>query len=418
MASLHRSAGGMYRISFRYQGKQFLRSLETDKADVAQQKKALIERTLQHLKDGVLNLPDRASPNGLWQFLRSGGKSAELAAVVPDVTLEALKDEYLASFGQTGKEASTLKTEAQHLRHVTRLLSKRLPLAYITVSEVRRYVARREAESGRNGRTVQPVTIAKELQTLRQLWEFGKAAGYVSGDNPVDQVAKPRRNQKPPFMTREEIERRINRGGLTSSEMAELWQSLFLRESEIGEFLQHVKHVIRHRPRIAYVYPALAFCAYTGARRSEMLRCRVDDVSGAVFLREKKKTQEQRLTFREVPLHRELNTILRQWSQHHPGGQLLFCKTNQTRISGKTAREAFMSVTKDSKWRVLHGYHVLRHSFASNLARHGVDQYKIDAFMGHQTEEMRQRYRHLFPEDRQSAIAVLSFQSATEQRTG
>jgi integrase len=66
-------------------------------------------------------------------------------------------------------------------------------------------------------------------------------------------------------------------------------------------------------------------------------------------------------------------------------------------------------VTKNSKWSVLRGYHVLRHSFASNLARHGVDQYKIDEFMGHQTDEMRRRYRHLFPEDRKSAISVLSY---------
>ena len=60
-------------------------------------------------------------------------------------------------------------------------------------------------------------------------------------------------------------------------------------------------------------------------------------------------------------------------------------------------------------------YHVFRHSFASNLARHGIEQYKIDKMMGHQGD-MRERYRHLFPEDRQSAVEVLSFERPAASR--
>ena len=41
------------------------------------------------------------------------------------------------------------------------------------------------------------------------------------------------------------------------------------------------------------------------------------------------------------------------------------------------------------------GFHTYRHSFASNLAARGVDQRIIDEWMGHQTEAMRKRYRHL-----------------------
>jgi integrase len=67
-------------------------------------------------------------------------------------------------------------------------------------------------------------------------------------------------------------------------------------------------------------------------------------------------------------------------------------------------------VTKNSKWCVLRGYHILRHSFASNLARSGrVSQAEIDDVMGHGTEEMGRRYRHLFPEDKRRAVECLSF---------
>lgn len=54
------------------------------------------------------------------------------------------------------------------------------------------------------------------------------------------------------------------------------------------------------------------------------------------------------------------------------------------------------------------GFHTYRHSFASNLAARGVDQRIVDEFMGHQTEAMRKRYRHLFPKDRRTAIESFS----------
>jgi integrase len=44
---------------------------------------------------------------------------------------------------------------------------------------------------------------------------------------------------------------------------------------------------------------------------------------------------------------------------------------------------------------------------SSNLARAGVDDRIIDHFMGHQTEEMRRRYQHLFPEEKRKALSQL-----------
>lgn len=59
-----------------------------------------------------------------------------------------------------------------------------------------------------------------------------------------------------------------------------------------------------------------------------------------------------------------------------------------------------------SKWRVLNGWHVFRHSFISALASSGTDQRVIDEFVGHSTEEQRRRYRHIFPDVKQKAIAA------------
>lgn len=50
------------------------------------------------------------------------------------------------------------------------------------------------------------------------------------------------------------------------------------------------------------------------------------------------------------------------------------------------------------------GWHVLRHPFIPALANKGVDQRIIDSFVGHQTEQHRQPYRHLYPNTRKKAI--------------
>jgi site-specific recombinase XerD len=91
--------------------------------------------------------------------------------------------------------------------------------------------------------------------------------------------------------------------------------------------------------------------------------------------------------------------------KHHPGGKLMFCRDANEPLNTQNLRTVFRKFLKKSKWDALKGYHVMRHSFASNLARAGVDERVIDELMGHQTEAMRKRYRHLFPDQRKAAVA-------------
>lgn len=409
MASLQRSASGLIYLAFRYDGKRFLRSLETYDEEEARQAKVLVERTLKHLRDGVLRLAESVSANEFWQFVRSGGQCVKLPTIRSSMSLEDVCQAYLDSFDESAKEGTTLGTERAHLNHFKKILGEGTGIEAITSNELREYVVVRKKEKGLRGGKVKPVTIGKELQTWSQLWDYAKDEGLVDGENPGDGIRKPRGDEKPPFMTWEQIKTRIGRGGLDKQEIAELWDCLFLRENEVGSFLGVVQERAEGLPRFPYAFPALAFCAYTGARRSEMFRCQIDDVNGSVLVREKKKSKERRITFRDVPLHPGLKQILDEWLEMHPGGQFMFCKGNKNPLEDRTSREAFKAVTKGTKWSVLRGYHVLRHSFASNLARRGVDQRVIDEFMGHQTEEMRRRYRHLFPEDGEKAITVLNF---------
>jgi site-specific recombinase XerD len=73
-------------------------------------------------------------------------------------------------------------------------------------------------------------------------------------------------------------------------------------------------------------------------------------------------------------------------------------------MSAQSMHKAFERAVKGGKWTAMRGWHVLRHSFISALASRGVDQRLIDEFVGHQTEDQRRRYRHLYPSTQQEAI--------------
>ena len=57
-------------------------------------------------------------------------------------------------------------------------------------------------------------------------------------------------------------------------------------------------------------------------------------------------------------------------------------------------------------WKKLRGFHVFRHSFASNCAAKGIDQRILDAWLGH-TTEIRKRYLHLIPNNESAAIGLV-----------
>jgi integrase len=193
-----------------------------------------------------------------------------------------------------------------------------------------------------------------------------------------------------------------------------LWDSIYLTLDETAELLDHV----RRRPLQPFVYPMVCTAAHTGMRRSELLRAAVADVdfeAGTLTVQEKKRVKGKRTT-RRVPLSPHLAAVLRDWlGGPHPGGRYLFCQPVLVRY-GKKGREPGAALTRDEandhfgralsegKFARLSGWHVLRHSFISNLAAAGTDQRLIDEWVGHTTEDMRRRYRHLFPNVQRMAL--------------
>ena len=410
MASLDRHAGGVWRVRFRFGGTSFFRSLDTEDETVALGIKASIEETISLIRRGRLDLPDGADPDTTWLFLLSGGRITAEPIVEKPTTLGAVVDEYLAAIPAGSKEFGSIYTERIHAKHLQTILGKSLPITSIDRGALQRYVNSR-------AKKVAAVTIGKELQTLRQVWDYAGSEGLVKGEFPRRGVRLPKAKEKPPFRIMKEINREIRQQKLAAEEQTDLWESLFLTEKEILGLLNYVeKHA-----KYPFILPMFAFACFTGARRSEIIRSEVSDFrldDGFVLVREKKRRQSVQLSYRQVQLNSRLGKIMRKWFSNHPGGRYTICQSanaarneleqdESTSLTKGAATHHFKSTLAGSKWRVIKGFHTLRHSFASICAMRGVPEATINAWMGHQTEEMRERYRHLYPDQQQAAMAKL-----------
>jgi integrase len=436
-ATIRKNRLGVYQVRLRLGGRQVERSLHTKSRREADDRLGVIRTTLRHIEDGVLAIPSGLDPV---TFIVSGGKlqPTKVEAVLPPapakkpMTLQEAGEQYLASFPDSSKESETLKTEQTHLKHLTRILGGGRPLKEMKRADLQAYVNRRSREKGLRG-TVQRKTIKMELDTFRQIWDWAAAEGEVAGVCPSMNtqdgkrrrlaVNLPKERQKQPFKTWDEVQA-VLALGISPEREAELWECLFLDGVQVAELLGYIRAKARH----PWLYPMFAFAAFTGARISEICRAQVEDVqfgAGKVLLREKKKKQHA-YTFRTVPLAAPLAEALQEWLARHPGGPHLFCKPahlqkanqKQVPLNRQLAERHFTMTLQGGKWANLHGWHLFRHSFASNLARSGrVSQAYIDELMGHQTAEMRERYRHLFPDQVRGAVAVLSELYAGEEPT-
>jgi integrase len=407
MATVERR-GKRYRVIFYHAGRRYAASLKTTKERDADSIAGTVEDTLSLLQRGVLTLPPGAD---LVTFVLSGGRCEEKPKPPPIRTLSGLKERYLKAVGLGSMEANSLDTVKMHLGHFVKSLGAHFP---IRLDHLQQHIERRAKKKGHFQRRISPVTLKKEMTGFRACWNWGVSAGLVTGKFPSNRALKyPKEDENPRFQTWEEIERTIARGGLSGAEEKALWDYLYLTLSRVQEFLAFAEANARH----GFLYPMLMTAAHTGARRSELIAARVEDVdfeSATLQFREKKRVRGER-SYRHVPMSAELAKVLRDGVERHPGGRHLFChplvvprsknrRTTWVPLTRNEANDHFKRLVGDSKWQVLRGWHVFRHSFVSNCASKGVDQRLIDEWVGHQTEEMRKRYRHLIPSTQSQAL--------------
>jgi integrase len=378
-------------------------------------------------------------------FVLSGGQEVKVPQAAPSpaaepTTLGQLRDQYIAAISVGAMEENSLDTTKMHLRHFVTALGEGFQLRGLKLAHLQTHVSTRAKAKGMRGRNLSATTIRKEIASFRAAWNWGVQAGLLEGAFPNKGLKYPKLDEKPPFQTWDEIERRIALGGLEAWQVAELWDALYLRKPEIEQLLAYLKE----HGTLPWLYPLVCTAAHTGARRSELVRIEIADVDldrGTILIREKKRSREKRTT-RRVTITPFLKQVLRDWLTIHPGGKWLFAqpgcvfrskkrskttghldeKVRPSSLKGRLAtvkvrelpapapltrnevHDHFKRTLGESKWEVLRGLHCLRHSFISCLACAGVDQRIIDDLVGHQTPKQQRRYRHLTPDLKQEAV--------------
>lgn len=298
MASLE-SHYGSFRIVFRFRGQKYGRSLKTDNERQALATLARLEENLTRLELGELVLPSGAD---LTTFLLSDGRLEQRPE--PKVenfrTIGELLDAFLDNLTPEALEPTTERCLRIHVRHLKRLIGERFLIRSLDLTAIQGYVDRRALEPGLHGKKLSATTAKKEISTLGMIWSWAENHGHVACALPKKGLRYPKIEDKPPFQTMAEIERKIAMGGHSEDEIAELWDSAFLTLPEIASLLKHVRKRAMH----SFIYPMFVFAAHTGARRSEMRRSRIEDLDFGgkrIFIRERKRVRG-RHTLRSVPM--------------------------------------------------------------------------------------------------------------------
>lgn len=392
--------GRIFRAVFQIGGQTFKRSLETSDEREAAGKLAAIERRLRLVESGELPVPDGVD---LPQFLLGVRQPKTTISLPSTLRLGELFRRFRAALPPSSMEANSLYTINIHLSHIERLLKTQTPVSAVSFELLQHYVNERSRAFGRRGQPLSPTTIKKELSSFSSVWSWALRMGLMTVPFPNKGLRFPKASDKPRFQTWTEIERQISSGGLSSLETESLWDCLYLRTSEINELITFV----RQAQVSACLPPMLLLAAHTGARRSEITRVQKRDIdfeTGTIAIRELKKSKGRR-TQRVVPMTSQLERELRTWLADQPGPAAF--TEDGAPLTPPQATDLLSRSLAGSRWKNVRGWHVLRHSFISNLASRSIDQRIIDEFVGHTTEAMRQRYRHLFPETKRAAIAAV-----------
>lgn len=385
--------GDSWRIIFSHKGRRSSFSIPAVSAEEANAHKADAEERLRLLKRGLIDL------NGfkLEDYLKYKGRVPD--SVVADIksddyTLGRLESQYMQSAKVKRLDEGSRVTLTIHWRHLMRAFGPKTRLSEILHRDLQDYITSRE--HSRNP-PIQAETIQKELKTLRAAWNWARRMDGLGREWPGYHLVYQKTDEPLPFMTLAEAERLL--AGMEKDDRVRVYESIYLLPGEIDELLK----IVDSRRLPPWVYPMFLFAAHTGARKSEMLRAQTTDVNiekKTIMLREKKRIVGKRST-REVPL---TDALLKTLLPFLSRSGAIFRGKSGAPLDQSSCRDYFHFSLRGTRFAVLRGWHVFRHSFISALASAKVDQRVIDDLVGHSTEEQRRRYRHLQSDAKAAAV--------------
>lgn len=387
-----------YRLYFCYNGKASYGQYIANQ-HIAYCIQAEVNKLIIQFKNGLIVLPSNISlADYIFQTASPKPDPAEVNHSTV-LTLEDLIREYRKTLTPPLKHKNTCLTEQVHLRHLDAFVvqQKKNPvlLEEINIGFFNQYKQFRYSDNIRTD------TVKKELSTFQCMFGMAVENAYIKYN--IVRDVKRDKSQIPcnRFHTHEEIQSIIKRGNHSTKELKELMRYQYLTWQEIEEFIALAKD--------HWLYNILITFAYTGIRRGELIKLEWADVDldkKYLFIKSCKQSQFKKETVRTIPIHDKLLPVLLSQKLKTGTQRYVFLSIMSQKVYGSSLNEALQRLVKGTKFQGL-GFHVFRHSLASNLALQHEDQRVIDRILGHQTEAMRLRYQHLFPQQIESAIKKL-----------
>jgi len=171
-----------------------------------------------------------------------------------------------------------------------------------------------------------------------------------------------------------------------------------LDSDEVGVLLEEMQ---KKKYKVPY-HDIVKTLLYTGMRVNEAVHLTKKDIDlkrGLIVVQEKvingqlwqPKTKERRF----IPIPDEIRGIL--LDRMKTRGELVFQNTNGSPLMDRRILERVQRCCKKAGLKKVH-VHSLRHTFCSIATEKGIPAEVIQAILGHRSDSMTRRYRHLKPE--------------------
>jgi hypothetical protein len=187
-----RKKGDGYHCTFRFRGQRFYFALGNVTEEQARARGVEVDEILDLIERGRLTVPEGVA---LEDFVAAGGKVPMISARPEVVTARQLFNHYLATYANGTVESSSLGTARCHLNQFLETTGERFRIQRLTLQDLQGHVERRRKKG------VSPVTLRKELATVRACWNWAVHGGLLKGPFPGNGLRFPKEEEKEPFRT-------------------------------------------------------------------------------------------------------------------------------------------------------------------------------------------------------------------------
>ncbi|WP_432664347.1 tyrosine-type recombinase/integrase [Wukongibacter baidiensis] len=221
-------------------------------------------------------------------------------------------------------------------------------------------------------RALKAVSRSRNLYTIRSFWKYTHNKGLCPRNITVS--LEPIRSQKK--------------------------ERTYLSIDEADQFIGAIKHSL-----IKVVAQTLY---YTGMRISECLNLKLMDVdidNQIIHVINGKGKKD-----RQIPISKNLLTIFKNYLDNlrpKVDSNNFFATKKTGRLSSTYVNRVFQEITLELGWKKRVTAHILRHSFASNLIKNGVNLVHVQKLLGHSNLKVTSVYTHANMDDLSEAINVL-----------